>query len=106
MFAEAQHRVRKHREEAARRQEMVMQRQGKRDHLGAWRLQTVGPECLCYVERRHAVGRRQNPRLVDQISKSQFASTYPFAFGAGHNDELIVEEDFCVYILLKIQSEG
>ena len=84
---------------------MIVQRQGKRDHLGTRGFQARSPERLRDAGARYTVRRRQDPRLIDQIGKSQLAPTYPFALGTGHHHELIVEQDIGADILIELQAK-
>src|SRR5215204_4411829 len=83
---------------------MVTQRNRKGDDLGMRRLQAAFTERLRDGGPNYAVGRWQDPRLVDEIGQPYVALPNPFISRRCHNDLPVIEEDFCVNVGIQMQA--
>src|SRR4051812_10124330 len=83
---------------------MMTERDRKRDHLALWRLQVMTAKYFSNLLTHKAIGWGQNPRVLDQIGKLNFATANPFAPLARYHEVPVIEKNRCVDVSRMKQS--
>src|SRR5262249_2747789 len=89
---ETHHRVRKCGDVRCFSQHVCSNSDGSRNQTCLWHAEPQSSKALRYKGMIPCTGRWQDPGLVKQLSKIDFATACPSRVGARHNDQFVVEK--------------